>query len=268
MQNSRDQERLEHAIRIADEAGDITLRYFGSTDLEVDRKKDDSPVTVADREAERRLRARIAEVFPDDAILGEEFPATEGSSGYRWILDPIDGTKSFIHGVPLYATLIGIEREGEPVVGVILIPALGEMVFAARGQGAWYRRGQEEPTPAKVSQRAMLSEGLFVTSEILTFDQVGRRDAYDRLQADARLSRTWGDAYGYLLVATGRAEVMVDPEMNAWDAAPMLTILEEAGGRFTDWQGNRSIHGGEGVGTNGLVHDEVLAVTSRSPADQ
>ncbi|MGA2620804.1 MAG: histidinol-phosphatase [Thermoguttaceae bacterium] len=259
--------RLALALEAAREAGQITLEYFRRDDLEVERKADDSPVTVADRRAEEHLRSRIAAAFADDAILGEELPDRPGSSPFRWILDPIDGTKSFIHGVPLYGTLIGIEHVHEPVAGVIHIPALDECVYASAGQGAWYLQGRQPPRPARVSRRTPLAQGLFLTSEVATFDEIGRRDVYDRLQAAARLSRSWGDCYGYLMVATGRAELMVDPVAAVWDLAPLLPILEEAGGTFTDWQGRRTIHSGQGLATNGLVLEETLSlVTGREQA--
>jgi histidinol phosphatase-like enzyme (inositol monophosphatase family) len=252
------QTRLELAVKAAHEAGQITLNYFRRDDLQVDRKEDDSPVTAADRQAERLLRERIAAAYPEDAIVGEEFPERQGSSGYRWILDPIDGTKSFIHGVPLYGTLVGVECDGESIAGVIHIPALDECVYAAKGQGAWHKLGENEPRPAKVSECPTLSEGLFLTSEVQSFESIGRRDVYDRLQAASRLARTWGDCYGYLMVATGRAELMVDPIVNIWDVAALLPVVEEAGGRFTDWQGRRTIHSGQAIATNGRILDEVL----------
>ncbi len=252
-------DRLSLAVEAAREAGRLTLEYFRRDDLAVERKEDDSPVTVADRKAEELLRQTIAAAFPDDAILGEELSPKEGSSGFRWILDPIDGTKSFVHGVPLYATLVGLERGAESVAGVICIPPLGECLYAAIGGGAWYAVGNRAPRAARVSACSRLAEGLFVTSEVAGFAAHGRREAFDRLQTASRLTRTWGDAYGYLLVATGRAEVMVDPVMAVWDAAALLPILVEAGGTFTDWQGRATIHAGEGVGTNGQVLDEVLA---------
>ena len=254
--------RLNAARRLARAAGELTLNFFRRADLAVDRKSDDSPVTVADREAEQLLRKSIASEFPDDAILGEEFGETDGKSGIRWVLDPIDGTKSFIHGVPLYTTLIGIERDGVGIAGVIYSPATDEMVSAAQGGAATYDSAEHGSTTAKVSQTASIAESLVLTTELAGFSQEREVDATQQfldLQSQARLSRTWGDAYGYLLVATGRAEVMVDAAMNVWDAAAILPILEAAGGRFTDWQGNATIHGGEGIGTNGLVHDAVLA---------
>ncbi len=252
--------RLVLALQIAREAGKITLEYFRREDLEVERKGDDSPVTIADRRAEEHLRNRIAEAFAHDGVVGEELTDTPGNSPFRWIVDPIDGTKSFIHGVPLYGTLIGIELEGEPVAGVIQIPALDECVYACKGQGAWYVQGQKVKRPAKVSKTAPLAQGLFLTTAVPTFDEIDRADVYKRLESTARLTRTWGDCYGYLLVATGRAELMVDPVAAVWDLAPLLPIMEEAGGKFTDWQGRRTIHSGQAMATNGLLLDEVLAI--------
>ncbi len=252
------EERLNFAIEVAREAGWIAMEYFGNADLHVDRKADDSPVTAADRRAEEHLRRRIADTFPDDSILGEELPDRTGTSRFRWILDPIDGTKSFIHGVPLFGTLVGVEYEDQPILGVIRIPATDECVYAARGEGAWYILGDAPPRPARVSTCEQLAEGVFLSSEIKLWWNMGREDVFRRLQSAARLVRTWGDCYGYMLVATGRAELMVDPQMAIWDAAPLLPILEEAGGTFTDWQGTPTISGGNGIGTNGHILDEVL----------
>ena len=161
--------RLDLAVAAAREAGQLTLGFFQREDLAVERKADNSPVTAADRQAEQLLRARIREVFPDDGILGEEFGEEAGTSGFRWILDPIDGTKSFICGVPLYGTLIGVERAGASVVGVIYIPGLDECVYAAIGGGAWYTHGQAAPRPARVSQRDQLADAVFLTSQLDTF---------------------------------------------------------------------------------------------------
>lgn len=255
--------RLQLAIDAAREAGRVTLEYFNRDDLKVERKHDNTPVTIADRQAEEYLRRRIAEAFPDDAIHGEEFSDTPGGSGFRWLLDPIDGTKSFIYGVPLYATLVAVEHKGESVLGVIEIPALGERVYAATGQGAWHVVADRAPRPARVSSCPRLGEGLFVTSAVATYDRIGRRDAYDRLQASASVTRSWGDGYGYLLVATGRAALMVDPMMEQWDAGPLPPILQEAGGTFTDWEGNKTTRGGCGVGTNGAVFHEVMELLGR-----
>jgi histidinol-phosphatase len=254
--------RLELAVAAARQSGDLTLTYFQRDDLDVELKADASPVTVADRGAEELLRKRIAAAFPHDAILGEELGEQAGTSGYRWILDPIDGTKSFISGVPLYGTLIGIERDGRSVVGVIRVPGLDEMVYAAKGQGAWYVKGSAPPRPAHVSKKS-LAEGVFLTSEVKNFHAIDRFDAYDRLQQAARITRSWGDAYGYLLVAVGRAELMVDPMMHVWDCAALQPVIEEAGGTFTDWQGTPTIHSKNAIATNGRCLEEVLAITRR-----
>lgn len=256
--------RLDFAVHAARVAGDVTLRYFRRQDLAVELKADDTPVTAADRAAETMLRGLLVESYPDDAILGEEFPDREGTSGYRWILDPIDGTKSFIHGVPLYGTLIGLEHGGESVLGVIRMPALRECVYAARGQGAWHMVGDDPPKPARVSKCDSLAKALFVTSEVASFESSGRHTAFDRMQAATRLTRTWGDCYGYLLVATGRAEIMIDPIVAVWDVAPLPPILEEAGGAFTDWNGNRTIRAGQALATNGILANEVRRVLAMS----
>lgn len=254
--------RRDHAVAWSRQAGLITLEYFRREDLSVERKDDNSPVTQADRRAEEWLRQQIGRVFPTDGIVGEEWGEQIGQSGFRWILDPIDGTKSFIFGVPLYATLIGIQYGDQSVAGVIHCPALDETAHAALGEGCIYQHASQQPRRVRVSRR-VLRQGLFVTSQIDSFDRRGARAAFDQLSERAYVTRTWGDAYGYLLVATGRAEVMIDPVMHLWDAAAILPILEEAGGQFTDWRGRRTVQGGEGVGSNGLVHAEVIAVTER-----
>ena len=165
--------RLKFACDAAHEAGRLTLRYFQRADLQIDLKQDATPVTVADREAEQLLRQRIAASFPDDGVLGEEFGEQLGTSGYRWILDPIDGTKSFIHGVPLYSVLIGVEHEGQSRLGVIHVPVLQETAYAAKGQGAWYIRGDQPPKPARVSATKTLADGLFLTSSLSGFHKRG-----------------------------------------------------------------------------------------------
>jgi histidinol phosphatase-like enzyme (inositol monophosphatase family) len=258
-------DRLRLAVASAREAGEITLRYFRRADLEIESKADLSPVTVADRSAEEMLRQRIVEHFPHDGILGEEFGERPGTSPYQWVLDPIDGTKSFIHGVPLYTTLVAIMRDGEPIAGVIHAPALEETVYAANGSGCWYLGNKHsEPVETYVSKVPRLGDGLLLTSEVASFSTYRTGDALEvflALQRAARLARTWGDGYGYLLVATGRAEVMIDPVMNLWDAACLQPIIQEAGGDFMDWRGDRTVHSGEAIATNGQVTEEVLRIT-------
>jgi histidinol phosphatase-like enzyme (inositol monophosphatase family) len=255
--------RLDAALAATRLAAAETLRWFCNPALEVEQKADRSPVTLADRAAEGILRESLLGGFPDDAFLGEETGSTPGTSGYEWIVDPIDGTKSFIRGVPLYATLVGCRRDGRCVLGVIAIPALDEWAYAAVGGGAWHVRGIAPPTRATVSTRSELPECLACSSDFVDFPkwpggaQQGA-SARARLEASGCLTRTWGDGYGYLLVATGRAEAMIDPRLNAWDAAAVEVVVREAGGRFTDWHGHDSIDSGHGVATNGLIHDAVV----------
>jgi len=242
-------ELLEFSVDLARGAGNITLQYFRKQP-ETSTKSDGSYVTIADREAESYLRKRIGERFPDDGILGEEEGESQGRSGRRWILDPIDGTFAFVHGVPLYGVLIAVEITGQMVVGVVNIPALGEMVSAAKGVGC-FLNGE----PARVSTIAELKDALLLSTSFV--------HATELLRERARVSRTWGDCYGYVLVATGRADVMLDPVMNLWDCAPLLPIMEEAGGTFTDWRGVRTVDGGNSIATNGLLFDEVMEIVRR-----
>jgi len=253
--------RLELAVSAGRGAGSKTLKYFCQAGLQVDRKQDGTPVTAADREAELWLRSEIDLAFPDDGILGEEYPEREGRSGFRWILDPIDGTKSFVQGVPLYGTLVGVEYEERCVIGVVVLPGLDEYVYAARGHGCWHAQGSGEPRPAQVSSVKRLSDAAFCTTSVSAFVKANRQAVYDRLLTDCRLTRGWGDCYGYVLVATGRAEIMIDPELSIWDMAPLPVILEEAGGTFTDFQGNATIYNRQGLATNGHLLDAVLAIT-------
>jgi histidinol-phosphatase len=255
--------RLVAALDAVKPAAAETLRWFHSADLTVTEKHDRSPVTQADVAAEAILRDQLLGGFPDDAFLGEESGRTDGTSGYEWIVDPIDGTKSFVRGVPLYATLIGCRRDGKGVLGVIAIPALDEVAYAAAGGGAWHVRAGGPPQQARVSSRATLGESLLCSSDFTSFakrsDAAAGETMRQRLEAACGLVRSWGDGYGYLLVATGRAEVMADPLLNEWDAAAVEIVVTEAGGRFTDWQGRPRIDSGDGIATNGLVHAAALA---------
>lgn len=245
---------LEVATRIAVQAGDITLEYFGTV-VEHDAKGDGSPVTIADKEAEALLRAEIESAFPDHSILGEEYGTSNEGARVQWILDPIDATRSFMRGVPLYGVLIGVEIEGESVVGVAHFPALGETVAAGEGLGCTWNGN-----PCRVSGVSSLDEAVVCTTDVerLLSRPVG--PAWRTLQQRASFSRTWGDCYGHALVATGRIEVQVDPIMAPWDAGPFLTIAREAGGRFTTFEGEETVHGGSGVSSNARLHDEVLEI--------
>jgi histidinol-phosphatase len=250
---------LSDLLSVATEAaylgGRRTLAYF-NTGVAVEMKPDDTPVTCADRESERLIRDRIRRTFPHHTILGEEGGTDEGDPEYRWIIDPIDGTKTFIRGVPFYGVLIGVEVQGKPSAGVVYLPALDEMVSAATGLGCWWNG-----RPARVSEVAALAEAaVMVTSARAA---MARSDAYERLVAATKFQRTWGDCYGYVLVATGRAEAMLDPSLSAWDCAALLPILQEAGGHFTTWAGEATIWGKDGVGTNAALHRPVLEILKR-----
>jgi histidinol-phosphatase len=254
------QPRLDLALRAAHEAERIILSYY-QTGVHVDRKRDSSPVTIADRTAEEAIRKLIGLAFPQDAILGEEFGETAGTSGFRWILDPLDGTKSFIHGTPLFGTLIGVEYNGRCEIGVCHFPVLHETVWAARGSGAWWKTGDKPAVRAQVSGVSNLSDALFSFTTVQGFGRIGRPDAFEALIAGCSLARGWGDCYGHALVATGRAEVMVDPLMNPWDIAALVPIVEEAGGHFMSWAGTSDIHAGNGISVNAALREEVLKIT-------
>jgi histidinol phosphatase-like enzyme (inositol monophosphatase family) len=256
---SRDdaQATLDFAVELAREAGAITLDYFrrSRNQLVVDRKADGSFVTTADREAESHLRTRILERFPSDAIIGEEEGERAGTSARRWIVDPIDGTYSFVHGVPLWGVLIGVEVNGQPSLGVVNLPALDELIYARKGGGCFWN-GE----PVSVSKTATLEDALLLSTDFGTCARHGFGAACDELQRRAHTRRTWGDCYGHILVATGRADVMLDPVMNVWDCAALAPIVEEAGGTFTDWRGAPTILSGNAIATNKILLPEVLEV--------
>jgi histidinol phosphatase-like enzyme (inositol monophosphatase family) len=248
------EELTEFAESLARAAGAVTLRYFG-TGVEPEVKADGTPVTVADREAESLLRDRIHERYPDHGILGEEFGEDRPDAPVRWILDPIDGTKSFVHGVPLYGVLIGVEIDGEPAVGVAHLPALQETVSAGRGIGCRWNGVR-----ANVSHVDHIEDALVLITGVESAERQGIGPGWRALAEKAAFARTWGDCYGHVLVATGRAEIMVDPILSAWDASPFLPILTEAGGQFTDLNGVPTIHGGSAVASNGILHGDVLGL--------
>ena len=258
-------QRLQSAVRFARQAGVHTLNYFQRDTYQVSRKADGSPVTQADQETEALLRELITAEFPEDGIIGEEFPAKTGTTAYRWILDPIDGTKSFISGVPLYGTLIAVQHNQQSVIGIIEMPALDEQVFAATACGAWHVRHNNPPQRANVANDSELGDGLLLTSEFQGWMERGATSAWEQLATNSWFTRTWGDCYGYLLVATGRALAMIDPQLNIWDAAAVQVVIQEAGGRFTDWQGREKIDSGDAIGANSAVLDQILAVTRDAP---
>ncbi|MBM4109412.1 MAG: inositol monophosphatase [Phycisphaerae bacterium] len=257
--------RLALAVSAAEEAGAVCLRHFRRAGLGVETKGDGSPVTVADREAERSIRAAVERAFPADGLLGEELGEREGRSGFRWIIDPIDGTASFVAGVPLFGTIIGVDRTGpgeraRALAGVIHMPALGESVWAARGGGCTYRGPSGERTPARVSTQARLERARFSTTSVDYFRTEDRRRLLLELCGAFGSERGWGDCYGHLLVATGRVECAIDPVLSPWDIAGVVPIIEEAGGRWTDWMGEVDHFSATGVSSNGVLHEGVVAL--------
>ena len=245
---------LDFATETAYLAGRLTLGYY-QAGLQPDFKADDSPVTIADKKAEELIRSRIEKKFPRHEILGEEFGHGEKfqHASHRWIIDPIDGTKSFTRGVPLYSVLIGLEIENTVEVGVAYFPALDEMIAAATGEGCWWNGRR-----ARVSDVSDLSRAYVAFSDPRLFDNHNRRAEWERIKNATYFRGGWGDAYGYLLIATGRAEIMLDPIMDAWDCGPFPPILAEAGGYFGDWKGNRTIWGNEALGTTNVLLPQVL----------
>ena len=250
---------LALALELADLADSITLGRYRAKDLIVETKRDLTPVTEADRAVEQAIRERLAAARPGDAIVGEEYGATErGSSARRWIVDPIDGTKSYVRGMPTWSTLIALSVDDEIAVGVVSAPALPRRWWAGRGSGAF-----ADGARIRVSNVSQLADAQLTWSGIEDWDAIGRLDAIVELGRRCWRSRGIGDAWQYMLVAEGAAEIALDPEVSIWDLAALQVIVEEAGGRFTDLGGVRTHAGGDGIATNGLVHDAALAIVGR-----
>jgi len=250
--------RYELAVTVAKEAGRLALQYFDA-DVAVEWKKDQSPVTVADRAAEDWLRKRLLGAFPNDGFLGEEFGDTPGTSGYRWIIDPIDGTRNFVRGIPLWATLIGLEYKEEQIVGVADLPALSQTYRALRGDGAF--RNDRRIHVSKVSD---LSQAVMFYSSLSWFIKAGRQEAFLELVKRVQRQRGFGDFYGFLLVAQGSGELMMEHGVHVWDVAAIKPMVEEAGGQFTDWNGRATIHRPDVLASNGLLHQQTLDILDQA----
>ena len=261
--SDRHENFLEFAAETVFQAGRFTLGYF-RTGVDVDRKSDNTPVTEADLGAEQLIRSRIEKQYPTHAILGEEYGLRDNdAASHRWFIDPIDGTKSFVRGVPLYAVLLALEIEGQIEAGACYFPALDEMVYAAVGQGCYWNGRR-----AQVSTTKRLKSATISCTDPLNFDRYGRRAAWEALKQSSYYRVGWTDAYGHALVATGRIELMLDPIMSPWDCGPFPVILREAGGYFGDWSGNETIYGNEGLGTTKTLLPEVLKLIEESGPDQ
>ncbi len=248
MTQSADAELLDEAVELTRKAGRLTLDWFNDHKLSVYRKDDGSPVTDADKAAESFLRKALSNRFPDDAVVGEEFPEQKGTSGRTWIIDPIDGTRSFVRGVPLYTTLLAMIDQHGPAIGVAAVPPLDEAVWAGRGLGCFHNGRRCQVNPQTELGRSYLCASGF---------EWWPEGAFDRVRTSGARMRTWGDGYGYVLVATGRTEAMIDPGLNLWDIAPMLVIVPEAGGQITQWNGSNSAGAGDWLTTNGKFHEEL-----------
>ena len=248
---------LDLALALADLADEITMARFLADDLRVESKPDLTPVSDADRDVERAIRARLGAERPDDEVLGEEF-GTTGSATRRWIIDPIDGTKSFVRGAPSWATLIALEDEGRQVVGVVSAPALARRWWAARGTGAW-TRSPSGLRPCRVSGVRQLPDAFLTYASLSGWDTRGLLGQMVELTRGVWRTRAYGDFWSHMLVAEGAADASCEPEVSLWDLAALQPIVEEAGGRFSDLSGVSRPDGGSVVCTNGLLHDEILA---------
>lgn len=241
------------AVEIARKGGNSTLGHFNKR-IEITFKEDNSPVTIADQQAEEIIRAEINKHFPGHGIIGEEFGVENENSNVVWVIDPIDGTQSFIHGFPIYTTLIGVLIDGIPQVGVIYAPALNEMVSASIGGGC-YLNGEK----ITVRDCSNLSYATLLTTDVTHIYKHKFDKPFEELLSSVRIHRTWGDAYGHLMVATGRADIMFDPILKIWDAAALLPVITEAGGSYTDVNGNETIETGNAISTNLTLKSEILA---------
>ncbi len=242
---------LQIALELADTSDAITTRFFQSSVLGVRTKSDRTPVSEADEAVERALRERLAQERPNDGIVGEEF----GSSGgvRRWIIDPIDATKNYIRGIPVFATLIALEEQGRIVLGVVSAPAMSRRWWASRGDGA-YCNGKR----IHVSSVSKIADAHLSYDSVTDFDKADLSDHFLALARQCSRTRAFGDFWSYMLVAEGAIEIAIEPEVAYWDMAPISIIVEESGGRFTDLRGNARADSGSGVATNGLLHDAVL----------
>ena len=259
--NPRYADDLSLAHVLADTADSISMSRFRALDLHVTAKPDLTPVSDADTAVEKAIRATLSRTRPRDGVLGEEYGRTEAAAGpgnRQWVIDPIDGTKNFIRGVPIWGTLIALMEGERPVVGLVSAPALGRRWWAALGHGAYAGRHTAAATPIKVSGVRHLSDASFCYSSLTGWEENGRLDAVLNLIRGSWRSRAYGDFYGYMLVAEGAVDVMVEPELSLWDLAALVPIVTEAGGTFTDVTGRPGPSGGSAIATNGLLHDDVL----------
>ena len=247
------------ALRMADQADALTMDRFGARDLNVDTKPDLTPVTDADRSVETALRETLSQQRPDDPVLGEEFGGTTAFAGRQWVIDPIDGTKNFVRGVPVWATLIALLRDGVPAVGVVSAPALQRRWWAGAGEGAFASFAGGSPRRVSVSSVGDLESASLSFSSLSGWAKLGQRDRFIELTDAVWRVRAYGDFLSYCLLAEGAVDIAAEPEVSLWDLAPLDIVVREAGGAFTSLDGTAGPHGGSAVATNGLLHEAVLA---------
>ena len=252
---------LAFALGVADMADGMALGAF-RRDLEISTKPDRTFVTEADRAIEEAVRARIGDEFPGHGIVGEEYGTSDPGAAVRWYVDPIDGTHNFMRGVPLFGTLLGIERDGELQVGVVSAPAIGGRWYARRGGGAWAvdtgRTSGEPPRRITVSKVSAVRDMQLLYGSAQDVVASGKAPGFGDLIDDVWRDRGFGDFWGYTLVAEGAAEAMVESDLSSWDMAGPMVVVEEAGGRMTTFDGRRTVHERTAVASNGILHDEVL----------
>jgi len=247
------------ALRLADQADALTMERFGALDLHIDTKPDLTPVTDADRSVERAVRDTLSVERPDDSVLGEEFGGTAVFTGRQWVIDPIDGTKNFVRGVPVWATLIALLHDGVPVAGVVSAPALQRRWWAGAAEGAFATFAGEAPKPVSVSSVADLESASLSFSSLSGWAELGLRDRFIDLTDAVWRVRAYGDFLSYCLLAEGAVDIAAEPEVSLWDLAALDIVVREAGGAFTDLTGTAGPHGGSAVATNGLLHEAILS---------
>lgn len=263
MTTYEDDMRLAHVL--ADSVERITATRFKAEDLVVETKPDLTPVSDADKAAEELIRGQLKRTRPRDAVEGEEFGIT-GHGSRRWVIDPIDGTKNFVRGVPVWATLIALVDGDEPVLGLVSAPALGRRWWAAKGSGAWTGRNLFSAKQIHVSKVERVQDASLSYSSLTGWADLGRRDAFLDLMDECWRTRAYGDFWSYMLVAEGAADIAAEPELAVYDMAALVPIVQEAGGRFTSLAGEPGPWGGNAVATNGRLHDDVLRRIGDSPA--
>lgn len=251
---------LAFAVRTARAAGALTMKWFQSARLLAEGKDDGSPVTQADREAERFVRDAVGEAFAGDGVIGEEFPPIDSRNGRTWVVDPIDGTRSFVQGVPLFGTMLALMVEGEPTVGVIVMPGLDECVGAQIGHGCWWWRDRlgADPTRASVSTHAELRGAVVLSTSTEYYAEAHHRRGWASFDGHGAITRGWSDCYAFVLLATGRADAVIEPGVKLWDIAAVPPIINEAGGVWTDVDGSHDLHAGSIIASNGHLHAAVV----------